>query len=183
MKLNGQWYFAPKAFYWPGKTPVTGRSDRQSFPEQGRDYYDVAIEIFLTGRQRWPEPNAVAPWEAGDWERRFSELQREGLRIERKQISPELERIRFFDAQGMQYQHEYFLATKQRRLRGNGQPGVACDLYPDPKPNALPRCSGGMFWQKDIYADFRFHAQHATDLPAIHQEIVRVLGLAKKVQQ
>jgi hypothetical protein len=57
LKLNGQWYLAPQqyvkglaglAFYWPSKTPVAGRTDRQSFPEQRRDYYDVAIEVFLT---------------------------------------------------------------------------------------------------------------------------------------
>ncbi|WP_048441578.1 hypothetical protein [Caenimonas sp. SL110] len=190
IKLNGQWFVAPKAyvkgfaglaFYWPSKTPLIGRDDGTDYPEKSRDYYDVAIEIFLTGRQRWPDPRAEKPWEGKGWDGRFEELRKQGLRIEREMLRPELERVRFFDAQGKQYRHEYFLATTQRKTLGDGVPGVACDL-PDPRPKALPRCTGGVFWQEDVYADFRFHAKHAVDWPAINQEIVRVLNLAKKVQ-
>lgn len=189
-KLYGQWYLVPKqyakgmsglAFYWPSKTPVTGLPVGQEFSEKGRDYYDVAIEIFLTGRQRWPDPNVVRPWDGESWELRLEELQRQGLRIQREKLRPDLERIRFFDTKGQQYRHEYYLAAQQRKIRGNGIPGIACDL-PDSRPKALPRCNGGFFWQEDVYADFRFHAQHAADWPAIHQEIVRVLNLAKKAQ-
>ena len=189
LKLNGQWYIGPKkyfasghgaAFYWPGKTAAYAPGD---FPPgvKGRDFYDVAIEIFLTGRQRWPQPSAATPWDGSGWEGRFDELQKQGWHIERQRIQPDLERVRFFDVQGKQYRHEYFLATQQRKIRGNGAPGVACD-QPDPRPNALPRCTGGMFWQEDVYADFRFHAKHAGDWPAIHQEIVRVINLARKAQ-
>jgi hypothetical protein len=197
-KVNGQWFVGPReyggyggsfAFLWPSKTPANKEGASKVAPEfvpssagVNSNFYDVGIEIFLTGRQRWPEPNAPTPWEDGGWQTRFDELQKQGLRMERQQIRPELERIRFFDAQGNQYRHEYFLATQQRKIRGSGPPGIACDRYPDPRPNALPRCTGGMFWQEDVYADFRFLARHATDWPAIHQEMVRVLNLAKKVQ-
>lgn len=186
LKLYGQWYIAPKyyystgmngaAFYWPS------RKNREDVPQNERvDAYAHTVEILLTGRQRWPDPHFKMPWKGESWEARFSELQKQGLRIERQTLRPELERIRFFDAQGHQYRLEYYLATQQRKVRGDGVPGVACDL-PDQKPRALPRCTGGVFWQEDIYADFRFHAQHAADWPAIHQEIVRILNLAKKVQ-
>ena len=187
LKLNGQWYVGPKyyfstgmngvAFYWPSRT------SREDVPQSERRVpYENTVEIFLTGRQRWPDPNVAKPWDGKGWEGRFEELQKQGLSIERQQLRPDLERVRLFDAQGKQYRHEYFLATQQRKIRGDGIPGIACDLYPDPKPNALPRCNGGMFWQEDVYADFRLHAKHATDWPVIHQEIVRVLNLAKNVQ-
>ncbi len=188
LKLHGQWYIAPKryystgknggGFYWPSRHPMFEDGD---YPEGGQDFPEKAIEIFLTGRQRWGDPNALTPWEGAGWEGRFAELQQQGLRIERQQLRPELERIRFFDSQGLKYRHEYFLATLQRRVRGNGPPGIACDSQTDTNPKARPGCSGGMYWQEDVYADFRFHAQHAADWPAIHQEVVRVLSLAKKV--
>ncbi len=56
LKLNGHWYVGPKeyfasgsgaAFYWPSKTPFTGKPDGQPWPEQRKPFYDVAIEIFL----------------------------------------------------------------------------------------------------------------------------------------
>lgn len=190
LKLNGKWYIVPKqyakgmaglSFYWPSKTPVAGPPTGQVFLEKGRDYYDVSIEIFLTGRQRWGDPKVATPWEGRGWQARFEELQKKGLRMEREQLRLDLERVRFFDVQGQQYRHEYYLATQQKKIRGNGAPGVACDL-PDERPNALPRCTGGEFWQEDVYGDYRFHAKHAADWPAIHQEIIRVLSLAKKAQ-
>jgi hypothetical protein len=99
--------------------------------------------------------------------------------MERSQLRPGLERVRFFSAKG-QYRHEYFLATQQTLPRGNSVPGIACDLYPDSKPNALPRCTGGFYWQEDVYADFRIHAKHANDWPEIYLEIIRVLQLLGK---
>lgn len=192
LKLNGTKYLAPAAyvkgfaglsFYWPSKTPVAGREDGGPYPERGQDYSAIAVDIFLTGRASWPDPKAERPWEGRGWEGRFEELQSQGLRIEREHLTPELERVRFFDAQGKQYLYEIFLASQQQKPRGNGLPGVSCDLYPDPRPNARPRCNGAFFWQEDVYADFRFHAKHAKDWPAIHQEIVRVLILLKKVPQ
>lgn len=198
-KKNGQWYTGPReyghpafgaiAFYWPSKAPSHDVTAASAAPEirfgpQGQvvNGYDHLVEIFLTGRARWPDPKAERPWEGRGWEGRFEELQSQGLRIEREQLNPELVRVRFFDSQGKQHRHEFFLATRQSRVRGNGAPGVACDP-PNQLPNALPRCTGGFFWQEDVYADFRFHAQHAKDWPAIHQEIVRVLNLLKKVPQ
>lgn len=190
LKLNGEWFIGPQVyftsgrngavFYWPAKAPGFAPGE---FLEgiKGRDFSDVAIEIFLTGRQRWPDPKAIAPWENSSWERRFDELRKEGFRIERLQLRPSLERVRFFDAQGKQYRHEYFLATQQKLpLSRNSLPGIACDPYPDASSGAKPGCTGGIFWQEDVYADFRLHAKHASDWPEIYQEINRVLSLLKK---
>lgn len=189
LKFNGQWYIGPSyyfssgmngaAFYWPSK------KNREDVPQEERSVLSHlhTVEIFLTGRARWPDPKAERPWDGRGWEGRFEELQSQGLRIEREQLSPELERVRFFDAQGKQYRHEMFLASQQSKVRGNGLPGVACDLYPEPNPDLHRTCTGAFFWQEDVYADFRFHAQHAKDWPAIHQEIVRVLNFLKKVPQ
>ena len=199
IKLNGQWYLGPKeygnpnlgamSFYWPSKAatgdPVAvGKATEARKNSVGAvdNFYAVAIEIFLTGRGRWSDPKEDKPWEGRGWEGRFEELQKQGLRIERQQLGPELELVRFFDAQGKQHRHEFFLATQQQKILGNGRPGVACDHYSNPAIRNESRCTGGFFWGPDVYADFRFSATLAQDWPAIHQEIIRVLNLAKKVQ-
>lgn len=186
LKLNGTWFIGPKyyfstgmngaAFYWPS------RKNREEVPsEEMRVPQENTIEIFLTGRQRWPNPKILAPWKNSSWERRFDELQKEGFRIERQQLRPDLERVRFYDAQGKPYRLEYFLATQQKLpLSRNSLPGIACEPYPDVSPGAKPGCTGSIFWQEDVYADFRLHAKHANDWPEIYQEITRVLSLLKK---
>ena len=186
LKLNGEWFIGPRkyfttgknggGFYWPSRHPTYAGGE---YPEAQQDFPSKAIEIFLTGRQRWPDPKIVAPWENGSWEKRFAALQKGGLRMERGQLRPGLERVRFFDAQG-QYRREYFLATQENLPRGNSLPAIACDLYPDSAPKALPWCTGGFFWQEDVYADFRLHAKHANDWPEIYLEITRVLQLLRK---
>ena len=197
IKLNGQWYVGPKeygnsnfgamSFYWPSKAAIGDPVAVSKAPEANKNsvgavdnFSAVAIEVFLTGRGRWPDPKADKPWEGRGWEGRFEELQKQGLRMERQQLRPELERVRFFDSQGKQHRHEYFLATQQQKILGTGLPGIACDPNPDPAPGARPGCTGGFFWQPDVYADFRFSATHAQDWPAIYQEIIRVLNLIKK---
>jgi hypothetical protein len=188
LKLNGQWYVGPKeyfasgegaAFYWPSKTPFTGKPDGQSWPEQRQPFYDVAIEIFFTGRQRWPTPNVEKPWEGATWAKEFNRIQAEGLRMQRKTVTAQLDVISFFYADGKAYDTTYYVATQQKSIRGSEPPVASCrtDIL---NPNA--RCSSNEFWQPDVFADFRFRAKHAPDWPAIHQEIVRVLNLAKKVQ-
>jgi hypothetical protein len=188
-KRNGQWYVAPKdyfaagdgaaGFYWPGRQPLynAGRS-----PEiQGKKFYDVAVEIFLTGRQRWPEPQVEKPWERVEGMPPYwRELQSRGMTIKRNPVAPNLERVEFTKADGTRDRTVYYVATEQKRLRGNGPPILSCDVSMPPHPH--DRCFGGGYWQNDVLADFRFRATHAADWPAIHQEIVRVLNLAKKAQ-
>jgi hypothetical protein len=195
LKLNGQWYVGPKEYFstgnpisgfeWWEHKPISRGMERppemQTLAVDGKGS-DFSISIFLTGRQRWSNPNVQKPWEGADWEGRFKELKAQGLQIERKQLRPDLELVRFLDSQGRFYRHEYYLASQQSKLIGQGRPGIACDLHSDAKLQAQAGCNGGFYWQEDVYADFRLHAKHTTDWPAIHQEIIRVLNLAKKAQ-
>ena len=134
--------------------------------------------MFFTGRQFWPTPNVEKPWEVGTWAKKFAPLQAEGLRMQREAISPQLEVVSFFHADGKPYDTTYYVASQQKSMRGDEAPVASCstDLL---NPNA--RCSSNEFWQSNVYADFRFRAKHAPDWPAIHQEIIRVLNLAHKV--
>ena len=188
LKLHGQWFIGPNyyystgmngaAFYWPSK------KNREDVPQEERRVpYENTIEIFFTGRQRWPDPKSIAPWEGRGWVLRFEELQKEGFRIERQHLRPNLERVRFFDVLGQPYRLEYFLATKEKLPLGANVPGISCEaLTSNESSNTFAGCTGGMFWQEDVYADFRLHAKQAKDWPEIYQEITRVLALLKKAK-
>lgn len=186
LKLNGQWYVGPKeyfssgrnggGFYWSSKHPMFKGG---SYPERGQDVADSVIEIFFTGRQRWPTPNVEKPWEGTTWVKEFNRIQAVGLRMERKTVTPQLDVISFFHADGKAYDTTYYVATQQKSIRGGEPPVASCrtDIL-----NPKARCNSNEFWQADVFADFRFRAKHAPDWPAIHQEIIRVLNLAQKVQ-
>ena len=192
MKVNGQWYVGPKEYFstgnpisgfeWWEHKPISRGIERppemQALAVAGEGY-DFSIEIFLTGRQSWPTPNVAKPWEAGTWTKEFNRIQAEGLRMQRKTVTPQLDVISFFYADGKAYDTTYYVATQQKSIRGSEPPIASCrtDIL---NPNA--RCFSNEFWQPDVFADFRFRAKHAPDWPAIHQEIIRVLNLAKKVQ-
>ena len=181
IKLNGQWYVGPKeyfssvrssGFYWPSKHPMFKGGN---YPERGQGVADAVIEIFLIGRQSWPTPNVEKPWEARGWEAQFEKLVRDGLKISRQQVRPDLEVVTFVKADGKPYDTTFYIATKQKNIRGADLPGISC-------LSITETCSTGDFWQDDVYARLRFHIKHAQDWPAIHQEVIRVLNLAKKVQ-
>lgn len=194
IKINGQWYVGPNEYYsngihgaqfywWQGK-PI---SRKMSIPKEMQSFFvdgksdQISVTIFLTGRQRWPNPTSKKPWDKSGWEGRFDQLKTQGLQIERTQLRPDLERVRFFDSTGTFYRHEYYLANQQSKPLGPGKPGVACDLHTDAKLQTEAGCTGGFYWDEDIYVDFRVHARHAQDWPTIHQEIIRVVNLLKKV--
>ncbi len=192
LKLNGQWYVGPneyftssgaRGFIWWQQKPITRVETRppelDALIKDGKGY-DFLIEIFLTGRQSWPTPNVEKPWEAGTWVKEFNRIQAEGLRMQRKTVTPQLDVISFSYSDGKAYDTTYYVATQEKSIRGGEHPVASCrtDIL---NPNA--RCSANEFWQPDVFADFRFRAKHAPDWPAIHQEIIRVLNLAKKVQQ
>jgi hypothetical protein len=195
-KLNGKWFvgrqeygnpnFGAMAFYWPSKAPQANVNAVKKADEVVRNktgavgnFYDVAIEIFLTGRQRWPTPQVERPWERRSLEDRWSELRQQGKQLERSQVRPGLDAMRVYEPDGKPYRHFYFIATDLKRIRGAGSPVAACDT----DEHASATCTSGEFWQPDVYADFRFSAKHANDWPEIHQEIVRVLNLAKRVEK
>jgi hypothetical protein len=192
LKLNGQWFIGPReyfstgingaAFYWPSKTP-SAPGDR-AFPErslvEAGKGDQASIVIFLTGRQRWPTPNVEKPWDNSSWDRHFGELQAQGLRMERTTLNAGLDLVRFRKLDGKPYNYSYYIATGQQRIRGSGPPVLSCQESTPPYPRDV--CTSGEFWQPDVYADFRFNIKHAPEWPAIHEEIVRVLNLSRKVQ-
>ena len=193
LKLNGQWFIGPKEYFsngmngasfeWWDHTPLSSRMDRppevQALAKSGKGYA-VSIEIFMTGRQRWPTPAIDKPWEQGIWQKREGELKAQGMRVERQTIKPGLDVVRFKKPDGQPYPYVYYLATARKRIRGDGPPVLSCDM--STQPNTEDSCSSGEFWQPDVYARFRLNARHAPDWPSIHEEIVRVMNLAKKVQ-
>jgi hypothetical protein len=194
LKLHGQWYIGPKeyfstgingaAFEWWEHKPLPRGERRppqaQALAEAGKGY-DLSIEIFLTGRQRWPKPELERPWEHSNKENRWAELQQtKGLKMERLSLSPVLDVVRFRYPDGKPYDYTYYVATTRQRIRGSGPPVLSCLVKVPPQPDDF--CTSGEFWQPDVYADFRFSAKHAQDWPAIHEEIVRVLSLARGMQ-
>lgn len=186
LKLNGQWYVGPKEYFtssgargfeWWEHKPISAAMKRppemQALAVDGKGY-DFSIEIFLTGRQSWPTPNVEKPWEARGWEAQFEKLQKDGLMITRQQVRADLEVVSFVSADGKPHDAAFYIATKQKNIRGADLPGISCS-------SSSKTCGTGDFWQEDVYARLRFHIKHAQDWPAIHQEVIRVLNLAKKV--
>jgi hypothetical protein len=189
-KLNGEWYVAPREYFggfgqagfeWWEHKPLRPSAKRpvalQADVSAGKGY-DYAVEIFFIGRQRWIDSNEARPWDHDWWGGRVAELEAKGLRMERVELNPELERVRFFRTDGTPYEQIYYLATGRQRIRGSGAPVLACNVSAKPHPN--DSCSGGDYWQPDVFARYRFRTRHAHDWPAIHDEIVRVLNLAHK---
>lgn len=175
IKLNGQWYFSPieytmgfagLAFYWPSKTPATGRADRQSYPERGQDFYDVAIEIFLRSHDGIMHGS-----------NRYSNLleaEKDGRFISKSKPRPGLEiwRIRETDSRNSGV---WYVATEHVNSDPNGAV-LHCEEN-DPK---FDRCTTAFIWRPGIAADMRLRTKHGPDWPQIYQETTRVLQLLKK---
>jgi hypothetical protein len=100
--------------------------------------------------------------------------------MEREVLNRGLERVRFIQTDGTPHDQIYYLATGRQQIRGSGVPVLACGV--SAKQHLDDTCSGGDYWQPDVFARYRLRARHAPDWPSIHQEIVRVLNLAHKVQ-
>jgi hypothetical protein len=194
LKLNGKWYLGPKEYFssgingasfnWWEHKPISSSAplpaEMQVLNVAGKGD-DVSIVVFLTGRARWPDPTVEKPWERNTSESYFEEFLKKGYRIERQVIRPELEIVRFYDTSGKPYHHVFYVATQRTRIRGSGPPILGCDPLPSPNLSGRATCTAGEYWQPDVNADFRFSANHAQDWPAIHEEIVRVLNLAQKL--
>ncbi|MDO9314999.1 MAG: hypothetical protein Q7T97_10685 [Burkholderiaceae bacterium] len=175
MKLNGQWFIAPRryamgfaglSFYWPSKTPATGRADGQSYPERGQDFYDVGIEVFLSHHD-----GAMSGPSRYD---HLRQAEAEGRLISKEVPRPELEvwHTRETDGRGPGL---WYVATQYIATDPNGAV-LSCRSH-DPK---FDRCVTAFEWKPGIAADMRFRAKHAADWPEIYQETIRVLQLIKK---
>lgn len=179
-KVNGQWFSGPweygnpnlhsMTFYWPSKTPLTGRADRQSYPEQGKNFYEVAIEISLRSNHIPAEPRGYQLI-------RLAELN--GWIAERRTLRPGLEAITMkhvIGPGGHYIDHlTYYVATQ---LKGpDGLPPVAGCSHADPRNSG----GTGFMWQPGIWAGVGMNQKHCADWPEIYLEIIRVLQLIKEV--
>lgn len=178
MKLNGQWYFAPRsyamdfstlAFYWPSKTPTTGRPDGQGYPERGQDFYKVAIEVFLRSNSIPPEPHGYKLIEMAE---------AQGWIASRTTLRPGLDAIKMKHVLGPREHYidhvTYYVATQ---LKGaDGLPPVATCAHDHPDHSG----GTGFMWQPGIWAGIRMNQKHCADWPEIYLEITRVLQLIKK---
>lgn len=179
LKLNGTWFIGPKAyfsagingaaFYWPSRTPVTGRPDGRPFPEMRQRFYDVAIEILLRSSVIPPHPRGyrlIALAEQNDWIARRRTL-RAGLeQIEMKHV---------VGPRGYTIDHvTYYVATE---LKGpDGLPPVAACNH----KLADGGGGSGFMWIDGIWAGIRMNQRHCADWPEIYQEATRVLQLLRK---
>lgn len=172
LKINGQWYVGPKeyfsgksgaVFYWPSKTPEIGRTDGQPYPEKGKPFYDVAIEIFLGTPKQVPSKSMY---------RRLLELEVRGLVVEKTTPSSELQVWRTQEGDSSE---TWYVATALKEPNGD-PPAVACREI-DPKH---ARCTMGFRWKPDVAANMRFRAVHGPDWPAIYLETERVLQQLRK---
>lgn len=176
MKLNGQFFAVSRryasgmsglAFYWPSKTPLTGRPDGGDYPERGKNFSDVAIEIFLRS-------NNSAPPDAKQYDL-LVEAQEKGQIIKKETLRLGLERWQEQDTSGFGPGY-WYVATAYPDDRGR-PPVVWCRGNNE----KLDRCTAAFFIQPGIAADIRFRAQHASDWPEIYQEINRVIQLLRRV--
>jgi hypothetical protein len=197
-KLNGNWYIGPKkygnpnfgpiAFYWPSGTP-SGSDFSASKPGELKfngagavdNFYDVAVEVILKGRHKYPISSVAAvekPWERTSWEGRWKEMASSGMGMTRTELTPELDVVRFKQADGTPYRMSYFIAKGQKVVLGDYAPVAVCEVPSHP----MNRCTGDFFvFDGTVHADFRFNAKHAQDWPAIYQEINRVLQQLRRI--
>ena len=63
LKFNGEWYLGPKYYYSNGMNGASfswpSKKSRRDVPLNERASAEHTVAIFLRGRQRWPDPNAV----------------------------------------------------------------------------------------------------------------------------
>lgn len=181
LKLNGHWFVGPKAyfssgmngaaFYWPSKTPMTGRPDRQPYPEQGKFFYDVTIEIFLRSNNIPAEPRGYVLIQLAE---------KNGWVASRETLRSGLDKIQMkhvVDPQGQYMDHvTYYVATELTGM--DGLPPVATCNH----DNVSNGGGTGFLWKPEIWAGTRMNQKHCADWPEIYQETIRVLSLVKEIK-
>jgi hypothetical protein len=175
MKLNHEYYFAPVQyvlgnssvnFYWPSKTPATGRPDGQPYPEQRLGITAAGIEVFLQSR-RSSGPVVTR-------RQRLMNLESSGHVTDRSQPRQGLE---IWNAKDTVTSRKvvWYVATDQREP--DGDPPI---LYCEASFELHNTCTTGFYWRPDVSVYVRFSAAHGPDWPEIYQEIARVLNLIRK---
>lgn len=170
LKRNGRWFVAPKAygasdgafaFYWPSKTPMTGRPDRASYPERGQDFSKVAIEFFVEAGDQKGE---MYPSVLKTQEQRGNIASREQLRSGFEQVMTKSDGIGSWNL---------YIAYDTKTP--SGVPALlSCRIASD------PFCSTYFTW-KNLSIYVRFDYRHAQAWPEIFAEILHVLNQVKEI--
>lgn len=173
-KRNGRWFIVPRAydgydgrlaFYWPSKTPMTGRPDRGNYPERGQEFYKVAIEFFVEAM-----PLDVEAFDI------IKKAEAENRIVYREKIRPELERIGVKEAGGRPNGIGTYYIASLERTPSDQPPVLYCD-----ESNPKNGCGMHFKWKPGLRIYIRFNQQHGRDWPEIYQEVVRVLNLVKEI--
>lgn len=170
LKVNGQWYIAPKeyfstgknggGFYWSSRHPMFKGGD---YPERDQNFPDKAIEVFLG------TPRQVVP----SMYQQLQVAKRTTSVLETKVLRPGLERWRTQEKDRLV--ETWYVATNLKEPNGD-PPTIACrgaDLK-------KYRCTTGFMWRPNVGANLRFRATHGPDWPEIYQEANRVINLLRK---
>ncbi len=170
-KKNGKWFLMPKqfgdpnfgaiAFYWPSKTPKTGRPDGKDYPERGKAFDQTAIEIFIRSINEGYETTRQT----------LEKAEVSGKVTNRVMVKPGLERV------NIQSDHRaFYVATKLTGLDGK-PPVMAC-------AHDYPSHDGGtsFVWKPGISVGAGGNQKHCTDWPEIYPEIINVLNQIKETQ-
>ncbi len=168
MKIGGRYFSVPRnyqhgttglVFYWPSKYPTTSLADSESFPEKGRPFSEIAIDISFR--------NALLSVELSDM---MATAVSEGRSITHKSQSRDLEVVTIqLRAHPVQQSTIYF--AKNTSFPSGKPAALGCSL-PD-------RCGAYFSWQENLSVDVQFDRRHAQDWPQIYAEITRVLSLVK----
>jgi hypothetical protein len=173
IKVGGRYFSVPKvyklgftglSFYWPSKTPLTGPPDGGHFPEKGRPFSEIAIELFLVG-----EPALI---ELSDL---MVMAEKEGRPVTLRSQSADL------DVMAVQLRDS---SAEMSTIH------IAKNMvYPSGKPAAMGcshvredrECSAYFAWGQGMHISVRFNQRHARDWPQIYAEITRILALVKPI--
>lgn len=178
-KVNGQWYLGPKAYFssrtgaiifWPSKWPA-GREDGRSFPEFGKPFYEVEIELLFRSNNMPPEPRGYKLIELAE---------KQGWISKRESIRPGLDALTMkhvIGPRGYYIDHvTYYVATQ---LTGpDGLPPVATCSH----KSATDGGGSGFMWEPGFWVGVRMNQKHCADWPEIYTEIDRVLQQLTRVQ-
>lgn len=172
-KRGGKLFLGPKeygcydscAFYWPSKTPMTGRSDRADYPERGKPFSDVAIEIFIAG----------APADPTGAREFLDQAEKNGWIANRKLIRADLEQItQRNEVPG--HERTLYVATALKGL--DGKPPVAQCSHDHSSHGG----GTAFMWKPGFKVWARWNQRHCVDWPEIYTEIINVLNQVKEVQ-
>lgn len=173
-KKHGRFFLIPReyggaggrlVFYWPSKTPMTGRLDGKPYPEQNLEYDEKAIDIFIRADRKGN----------GGSKSMFENAERNGWILSHKTLRKGLDVVRLNAKAGViKKEKSLYLATEMKWPDGR-VPVVECS-------ESLRVGGGWMPWREGVFLTIRFKYDKCSDWPEIYSEILHVMSQVKEVQ-